>query len=41
MTRAQFIGKNDFDYFPPEQARFFQDKDRATLASGELTDIVE
>lgn len=41
MTRAQFIGKNDFDYFPPEQARFFQEKDRATLASGELTDIVE
>ncbi|HEY2029906.1 MAG TPA: ATP-binding protein [Myxococcales bacterium] len=41
MTRAQFLGKNDFDYFPPEQARFFQEKDRATLASGELTDIVE
>jgi PAS domain S-box-containing protein len=41
MTRAQFLGKNDFDYFPPEQARFFQDKDRATLASGNLTDIVE
>jgi len=41
MTRAQLIGKNDFDYFPPEQARFFQDNDRATLASGKLLDIAE
>jgi PAS domain S-box-containing protein len=41
MSRAQLLGKTDFDYFPPEQARFFQDKDRATLASGGVTDIVE
>jgi PAS domain S-box-containing protein len=41
MTRAQLLGKTDYDYFPAEQARFFQDKDRATFASGTLTDIVE
>jgi PAS domain S-box-containing protein len=41
VTRAQLIGKSDFDYFPAEQARFFQEKDRATLASGKLLDIDE
>jgi PAS domain S-box-containing protein len=41
MTRAQLLGKTDYDYFPAEQAKFFQDKDRATFASGKLTDIVE
>jgi PAS domain S-box-containing protein len=41
MTRAQLLGKTDFDYWPPDQASFFQSKDRATLASGQLTDIVE
>jgi PAS domain S-box-containing protein len=41
MSRAQLLGKTDFDYFPPEQARFFQDKDRVALASGGVTDIVE
>jgi PAS domain S-box-containing protein len=41
MTRAQLLGKTDYDYWPPDQAGFFQSKDRATLASGKLTDIVE
>jgi PAS domain S-box-containing protein len=41
MTRAQLLGKTDFDYWPADQAAFFQSKDRATLASGQLTDIVE
>ena len=41
MTRAQLLGKTDFDYWPADQATFFQSKDRATLASGQLTDIEE
>ncbi|HEX4620329.1 MAG TPA: PAS domain-containing protein [Myxococcaceae bacterium] len=39
--RDVFIGKNDFDFFPEEQARFFQAKDRETLAGKVLLDIPE
>jgi len=36
-----FLGKNDFDFFPAEQANFFTDKDREVLASGNALDIPE
>ncbi|HVU03328.1 MAG TPA: PAS domain-containing protein [Polyangiaceae bacterium] len=41
MPRASLLGKTDFDFFPPEQALFFQERDRATLAGGKLVDIAE
>jgi PAS domain S-box-containing protein len=48
MKREELIGKNDFDFFPKEQAEFFQAKDRATLAlaragnvDGAKVDILE
>ncbi len=37
--RDDLIGKNDFDFFPSEQAVFFQSKDREVLLSGEIKDI--
>ncbi len=37
--REDLIGKNDFDFFPSEQAVFFQAKDREVLLSGEIKDI--
>ena len=37
--RKELIGKNDFDFFPREQAEFFTSKDRQVLRSGELLDI--
>jgi PAS domain S-box-containing protein len=41
VKREQLIGKNDYDFFPPDQAAFFQAKDRSTLASKALLDIPE
>jgi two-component system, cell cycle sensor histidine kinase and response regulator CckA len=38
-TRAALVGKNDFDFFPPEQAEFFQAKDRDVLDQRALLDI--
>jgi PAS domain S-box-containing protein len=39
--RAQFLGKNDFDFFPAEQAAAFARADRAVLASAEVVEIDE
>jgi len=39
--RHTFIGKNDYDFWPPEQAAFFVEKDRETLKSGTVVDIPE
>jgi PAS domain S-box-containing protein len=39
--REELIGKNDYDFFPQEQADFFTMKDREVLARGELVDIPE
>lgn len=39
--REDLIGKNDYDFFPPEQADFFTAKDRAVLASADVIDIPE
>jgi PAS domain S-box-containing protein len=41
IPRAEMIGKNDFDFFPAEEAEFFVKKDRETLASRTLVDIPE
>ncbi len=38
---AEVIGKNDYDFFPTEQADFFTAKDREVLASGQIVDIAE
>ncbi len=40
-NRNELIGKNDYDFFPKEQADFFTQKDRAVLESGKLCDIPE
>ncbi|HYJ11356.1 MAG TPA: ATP-binding protein [Polyangiaceae bacterium] len=41
LSREALIGKNDNDLFPPDQAEFFQAKDRNTLLSKALLDIPE
>ena len=41
IPREQLIGKSDNDFFPPDEARFFIDKDRETLAKRTLVDIPE
>jgi two-component system, cell cycle sensor histidine kinase and response regulator CckA len=41
MSRETLIGKSDFDFFPEEQAKFFQGRDRETLTSGRLVDVME
>jgi PAS domain S-box-containing protein len=41
ISRADLLGKNDFDLFPPAEAEFFQAKDRETLANKQLVDIPE
>jgi PAS domain S-box-containing protein len=40
-SRKILLGKNDYDFFPPEQADFFTAKDRSVLVSGKPTDIPE
>ena len=40
-SREELLGKNDFDFFPREQAEFFGAKDRLTLEKGELVEIPE
>jgi PAS domain S-box-containing protein len=41
MSREELVGKNDYDFFPGSQARFFQEKDRETLEAGVVIDIPE
>jgi PAS domain S-box-containing protein len=40
-TREALLGKNDYDFFPEEEADFFTSKDRGTLESKALLDIPE
>lgn len=40
-SRDDMIGKNDYDFFPREQADFFTAKDREVLERGETLDIAE
>jgi PAS domain S-box-containing protein len=39
--RQELIGKNDYDFFPKDQAEFFVASDRAVLTTGILRDIPE
>ncbi len=39
--REDLIGKNDYDFFPDEQADFFISKDRAVLNEKTMVDITE
>jgi PAS domain S-box-containing protein len=41
FKRNDLIGKNDYDFFPREQAEFFTARDREVLQSDTLTDIPE
>ncbi len=41
IPREQLIGKNDYDFFPRDEADFFQQKDRETLRGKMLVDIPE
>ena len=41
IDRTAAIGKSDYDFFPEEQARFFEAKDRAVLTGGQMVDIPE
>jgi PAS domain S-box-containing protein len=41
IPREQLIGKNDYDFFPKEQADAFIKKDRAVLSGREAVDIPE
>jgi two-component system, cell cycle sensor histidine kinase and response regulator CckA len=41
FTKEEFLGKNDYDFFPREQAQFFIDTDRMTLDRGDLLEIPE
>jgi two-component system, cell cycle sensor histidine kinase and response regulator CckA len=39
--REDLLGKNDFDFLPEKEARFFTTKDREVLRKGEVLDIPE
>jgi len=41
FSAAEVRGKNDYDFFPREQADLFTAKDREALASGQIVDIPE
>jgi PAS domain S-box-containing protein len=41
ISAAELVGKNDFDFFPKEQAEFFIGKDREVLSSGVQLEIAE
>jgi PAS domain S-box-containing protein len=41
LRRDQLIGKNDYDFFPVDQAKFFQERDRETLVNRIVIDIPE
>jgi PAS domain S-box-containing protein len=41
LARRDLIGKNDYDFFPKEQADFFVEKDRAVLLGHAAVDIPE
>ena len=40
-TRAQLIGKSDYDFFPKDEADFFTRKDRQVLGGKKVVDIPE
>jgi PAS domain S-box-containing protein len=40
-SRADLIGKTDYDFFPADEADFFTTKDREVLAAGRVVDVAE
>jgi len=41
FARAELIGRNDYDFFPKDEAEFFTAKDREVLEGRQLVDIAE
>lgn len=41
IPRQEMLGRNDYDFFPEEQAEFFVRQDRRTLDEGRMVDIPE
>jgi PAS domain S-box-containing protein len=41
VRESEVLGRNDADFFPPEQAGFFVARDREVLRSGQVLDIAE
>jgi PAS domain S-box-containing protein len=41
MSRHELLGKNDFDFFPKDEAVAFQAKDRETLRGKTVVDVAE
>ncbi len=41
QSTASLLGKNDYDFFPEDEARFFEMKDREALTEGRIVDIPE
>ncbi|WP_026841031.1 hybrid sensor histidine kinase/response regulator [Citrifermentans bremense] len=41
LSRAEVLGRTNYDLFPKEQADFFTEMDRETLAKGELVEVPE
>ena len=41
FERKALVGKNDYDFFPKEEADFFTSNDRQVLVSGQIIDIPE
>ena len=41
FSAAEVMGKNDYDFFPTEQADLFTAKDREVLNSGQIVEIAE
>jgi len=39
LQRSQLLGRNDYDFFPRDQAASFVEKDRQVLAQGHVEDI--
>ncbi len=40
-STSVLLGKNDYDFFPEDEARFFEAKDRQTLTEANIIDIPE
>jgi PAS domain S-box-containing protein len=41
IPRTDLIGKNDYDFFPKDEADFFTSKDQKTIKDGKLLDVAE
>ncbi|HKP59305.1 MAG TPA: PAS domain S-box protein [Polyangiales bacterium] len=41
LSREELLGKDDYAFFPPAQAAFFQAADRETLSGGQILEIPE